>query len=254
MSALAGKRVLVTRPGDDSRSLTEPLLARGAVPIVAPAIEILPLQDVTELDQALDALAAGEFEWVAFSSPRAVQAVAERLGTRGFEFPLAQKVASVGPATSERLRQLGVTPQFTASPHTTEALAQGFPAEGRGKVLLPRADIVPDVLEKELRARGYTPVRVDAYRTRVPPELPQEARQALASGSLDAMVFTSASTVRGFVTMAGVVSGPKVVCIGPVTAEEATRAGLAVDAVARPHTITGVLRALEDLFSKGPAR
>ena len=88
--------------------------------------------------------------------------------------------------------------------------------------------------------RAGAPTRVDAYRTRMPRTLPAEAREALRAGAVDAVTFTSASTVRGFVGALGPVKGtPKVVCIGPVTAKEARGHGLTVSAVARPHTIEG---------------
>jgi uroporphyrinogen-III synthase len=87
---------------------------------------------------------------------------------------------------------------------------------------------------------------VDAYRTRMPRTLPPEAREALRRGEVDAVTFTSASTVRGFVGAVGVVKGtPKVVCIGPVTAKEARAHGLTVHAIARPHTVEGVAAAVQ---------
>ncbi|MGZ8642139.1 MAG: uroporphyrinogen-III synthase, partial [Actinomycetota bacterium] len=109
-----------------------------------------------------------------------------------------------------------------------------------------RADIAPDGLEFALAAKGWSPVRVDAYRTRMARTLPAEARAALRDGLVDAITFTSASTVRGFVGAMGVVRGnPKVVGIGPVTAKEAREHGLRVSAVARPHTIEGLVMAVE---------
>jgi uroporphyrinogen-III synthase len=80
--------------------------------------------------------------------------------------------------------------------------------------------------------------------------LPLEARVALRDGRVDAITFTSASTVRGFVGATGVVRGdPKVVSIGPVTAREAREHGLRVSAVARPHTIEGLVAAIERVLT-----
>jgi uroporphyrinogen-III synthase len=63
---------------------------------------------------------------------------------------------------------------------------------------------------------------------------------------VDAVTFTSASTVRGFVGALGTLKGnPRVVCIGPVTAREAREHGLRVHAVASPHTIEGLVAAVE---------
>jgi uroporphyrinogen III methyltransferase/synthase len=135
--------------------------------------------------------------------------------------------------------------------------------EGNGALLLARADIAPEGLERTLERKGWMVERVDAYRTRFPGTLPVAARRALASGAVDAVTFTSASTVRGFLKAAGGVlrhpamaaAGhvPKVVCIGPVTAAEARSAGLKVHATADPHTIQGLVAAVERAL-RGRAR
>jgi uroporphyrinogen-III synthase len=96
---------------------------------------------------------------------------------------------------------------------------------------------------------------VDAYRTRLARRLPVEARSALQRGEVDVVTFTSASTVRGFVGALGALKGdPRVVCIGPVTAREAREHGLRVHAVATPHTIEGLVAAVERTLAPTPAR
>ncbi|HWC32941.1 MAG TPA: uroporphyrinogen-III synthase, partial [Actinomycetota bacterium] len=152
------------------------------------------------------------------------------------------------------LRTVGAAPDLVPPTYTTEALGEAFP-QGSGEVLMPRADIATNELEDAIRSKGWTPVRVDAYRARAAESIPAEVRPALDGGTVDAVTFTSASTVDGFVRAAGVVRGPAVVCIGPVTADAARRAGFAVDAVAEPHTIEGLVdaveRALRDRRSDG---
>jgi uroporphyrinogen-III synthase len=245
---LSGRTIVVTRPAEDSPALAEKLQKRGARVIDAPAIEIEPVSDAAELDEAVRELAVGDYVWVSFSSPRAVDVVLDRLRAFGLPPRLPAKVAAVGPATAERLAARNVAVDLQADPHTTEALAGSFP-DGEGRVLLPRADIAPEGLEEALRAKGWSPVRVEAYRTRFPEDRPHDAREALKDGTVDAVTFTSSSTVEGFARMAGVVNGPRVVCIGPVTAEAAKKTGFPVDAVAEPHTIDGLVAALERLFT-----
>jgi uroporphyrinogen-III synthase len=248
MSSLSGKTIVITRPAEDAAELASKLRERGATVIEAPSIRIEELEDTTELDRVIRMLAAGDFAWVSFTSPRAVDAVCERLRRFGLPPRIPAKVAAVGPATAEKLRDRGVEVDLLADPHTTEALAGQFPS-GEGRVLFPRADIAPEGLEERFREKGWTPVRVDAYRTRYLEELPAEAREALEGAAVDAVVFTSSSTVEGFVRMAGVPGGPSIVCIGPVTADAARRAGLWVDEVAEPHTVDGIVAALENLWS-----
>ena len=156
----------------------------------------------------------------------------------------------IGDGTAEAFRRWARRDgDLEPATFTTAALARAFP-RGKGRVLCARADIAPAGLEEALATKGWTPVRVDAYRTRMPKTLPPKAREALASGGVDAVTFTSASTVRGFVGALGVVRGnPKVVCIGPVTAKEARARGFRVSGVARPHTIEGLVAALERVLN-----
>jgi len=245
---LEGKCVLVTRPAEEAGSLTRILRERGARVFEAPTIEIQPVDDSSELDRAVRRLAAGEFAWVSFSSPRAVDVLLGRLHRFGLPSRLPAKVAAVGPATAERLQAAGVKADLVADPHTTEALGAAFP-EGTGRVLLPRADIAPEGLEETLAGKGWAPVRVEAYRTHFPEALPEEARRVLDADQVDAIVFTSASTVQGFARMAGVPGRACAMCIGPVTADAARLAGFEVCWVAEPHTIDGLVRTLEEVYA-----
>jgi uroporphyrinogen-III synthase len=239
---LAGRTVLVTRPADQSATLVKLLDRLGTRSIVAPAIEIAPARSAA-LTRALRELASGEFRWITLTSRATVDVLHNRLASSR---DVRAKVAAIGEGTSEAFRRwTHRTPDLVPATFTTVALARAFP-RGSGRVLCARADIAPEGLEDALATKGWTPTRVDAYRTRMPGSLPPEARQALRRGEVDAVTFTSASTVRGFVGALGAMKGaPKVVCIGPVTAREARAHGLTVHAVARPHTVEGVAAAVQ---------
>ena len=245
MKPLAGRTVLVTRPRPEADELARRLERRGATAIVAPAIELAPLRSAA-LTRALRELAEGAFSWVTLTSPRTVDVLAQHLTPR----QLRADVAAVGDGTAEAFRRWsGREADLVPKAFTTEALGRAFP-RGNGRVLTPRADVAPEGLEDALVRKGWTPTRVDAYRTRMPRFLPAEARTALRSGAVDAVTFTSASTVRGFVRALGVVKGnPRVVCIGPVTAREAREHGLSVHSVANPHTIDGLVAAVERVLA-----
>jgi uroporphyrinogen-III synthase len=244
---LAGKAVLVTRPADASDELIRRLTRSGAVPIIAPAIQIAPARSAA-LTRALRDLAAGRFSWITLTSRSTVAMLGTRLASPA---DVRANVAAIGSGTADAFRTwAGREPELTSATYTTAALARTFP-RGHGPVLCARADIAPPGLEDALAAKGWSPERVDAYRTRMVPSLPNEARDALGEGRVDAITFTSASTVQGFVGAVGVVRGnPKVVCIGPVTARAAREAGLRVSAVANPHTIEGLVDALVRVLAR----
>ena len=244
---LKGRVVLVTRPEREAAGLAERLREEGAEPIEAPAIEIRPPKNPGQIDAALREVALGRFEWVVFTSPRAVEAVVARLVVLGLEIAIPANVAAVGEKTAAALESFDVQVDLVPKIYTTGTLADEFP-EGAGPVLLPRADIAPEGLEEGLAAKGWTPVRVEAYESRFPTELHEEAARALEQGRVDAIAFTSASTVEGFARLAGSTAGAKVVCIGPVTAEAARRAGFEVNQTASPHTIEGLIHALRRAF------
>ena len=245
MKPLAGCTVLVTRPRPEAEALARLLERRGAIAVVAPAIELVPVRSAA-LTRALAELEDGAFVWVTLTSPRTVDVLAEHL-TPG---RVRARVAAVGDGTAERFRLWSRRdPDLVPKAFTTAALGRAFP-KGIGRVLTPRADVAPEGLEDAIARKGWTPTRVDAYRTRIPRSLPAEARAALRSGGVDAVTFTSASTVRGFVRAVSVVNGnPKVVCIGPVTAREARGHGLRVHAVADPHTVDGLVAAVERVLA-----
>jgi len=255
--SLEGRTVLVTRPRAQAGSLADMLRARGARVIVAPAIRLVPAP-AKAIDGALDRAAAGEFAWVVVTSRTGAERVLSRLAAHGRgPRDLRAKVAAVGDGTAGVLRTGGVRPALVPPSFTTESLGRAMP-NGTGNILLARADIAPEGLEGVLARKGWTVERVDAYRTRYPGTLPVAARRALAAGAVDAVVFTSASTVRGYLKAAGGIlrhpamaaagHEPKVVCIGPVTAAEARAAGFRVHATADPHTIEGLVAAVEQAF------
>jgi uroporphyrinogen-III synthase len=250
-ATLDGKVVLVTRPKEEGGDLARMLQERGARVFLAPAIELVPVP-AEDLDGAARELAAGEYVWAIFTSQAGVEAVLPRLGPMAGTDRLAARVAAIGEATAGALRRFGVEPDLVPTTFTTAALGRAFP-KGSGRVLLARADIAPDGLEAAVAAKGWTPVRVDAYRTHLVGSLPEEAGRALRAGEVDVVTFTSVSTVEGFMAAAGPVLGeasrpPASVCIGPVTAEAARNAGMKVAAVAQPHTIVGLVAAVERMF------
>jgi uroporphyrinogen III methyltransferase/synthase len=239
---LAGRTILVTRPAQQAQPLARALERRGARVVVAPTIRLAPARSAA-LTAALRDLAAGRFDWITLTSRATVDVLRGRLASPS---EVRAKVATIGEGTAAAFRGWARRdPDLQPTTFTTAALARAFP-RGSGRVLCARADIAPEGLEAALVRKGWEAVRVDAYRTVLATSLPREARDALRRGEVDAVTFTSASTVRGFVHALGASRGtPTIVCIGPVTAAAVRAAGLRSAAVARPHTLEGLVAAIE---------
>jgi uroporphyrinogen-III synthase len=239
---LAGRTIVVTRPAEHAAPLVRALERRGARVLLAPTIRLVPARSAA-LTAALRELAAGRFDWITLTSVATVDVLRDRLDSPR---EVRARVAVIGEGTASAFRRWARRdPDLRPSTFTTAALARAFP-RGSGRVLCARADIAPEGLEAALARKGWEAVRVDAYRTVLAASLPRRARDALRRGEVDAVTFTSASTVRGFVRALGGAKGsPKVISIGPVTSAAAREAGLRPAAVAEPHTIDGLVAALE---------
>jgi uroporphyrinogen III methyltransferase / synthase len=245
---LAGKRVFVTRTRAQAGTLSALLRELGAEPLEFPAIRIEPPQDEQPLSDALTSLAGGAFAWTIVTSANTVDAFERHLpDARAFG---ATNVAAIGPATAERLRAFGIRADLVPDVFTGRAVAEAFPAPAKGSrgrarsVLIARAEEAPDELPRLLKRKGWRCEVVPAYRTLPDGASVEGGRQALDAG-VDAVAFTSGSTVRSFVELWGKPPDDALVCcIGPVTADVASELGLRVDAVADVHTVRGLTDAL----------
>jgi uroporphyrinogen III methyltransferase / synthase len=255
--ALEGRRIVVTRPRDDGR-LRRLLEAEGAEVVAFPTIRIAPAADYGPLDAALRRI--GAYQWIVFTSRNGVAAVFERLAAMGLA-PAAlrrARLAVIGPGTAEALRDRGLRAELSPDEFRAEALVEAFRHDLRGvRVLLPRAAVARDVLPQGLRALGAEVEVVPAYRTEVDDAHAPDVIAAVRAGRVDAVTFTSSSTVRHFLQLAGPDARPAlehvlVACIGPVTAETARASGLAVGVVASTYTLAGLVEALRAALSPRP--
>ena len=246
---LFGRRVVVTRARHQGGELSRRLRAAGAGVVEVPTIAIA---DPADGGAALAAAAAqaGTYDWVVFTSANAVgRFVAHLHDARSFG---RARIAAIGPGTAAALAAQGLVADLVPARFVAETLLEAFPdpdATGAA-VLLPQAADARDVLAVGLRAKGWQVNVVEAYRTEAvtpPADLLAEAAAA------DAIAFTSASSVDGWVAAAGIGTVPPVVaCIGPVTAVAAEGAGLAVTTTAAESTLDGLVAALVGAI--GPVR
>ncbi len=259
---LFGKRILVTRPKDQSMEFIERLEALGAEAIEAPMIRILPPEDYGPLDEAC--ARAGDFDWIVFSSANAVDAFMEQLlaGPTDLRALGGVRLCCVGPATAEHLADYGLKVDLTPPEYRADAVLRALSDGGdvRGlKILLPHADIGRELLTDELRKQGADVTEVVAYRT-IAVDADREGEpdvyRMLLEHSIDVVTFTSASAVRNFVRMLGaepavdLLASTIVACIGPVTAEAATQSRIKTTIQPANYTIPALVDAIAAYYQQ----
>jgi len=259
---LSGKRVLVTRTREQASQLSALLRDQGAEPVECPTIQIAPLEDPSVLDEALRNLP--QYDWVVFTSVHGVRSALSRLHALGQDVQNLNKVrlAAIGPATAKELSRAGLRVDYQPREYVAEALVEGLEGVEGKRILLPRADIAREALAVGLREKGAVVDEIDAYRTVPAMAEAERVRAKLASGELDAITFTSSSTVRNFIAMLepvtgneeqevlSLLKGVKVACIGPITSQTARGLGLRVDVEATVYTIPGLVEALVEAYEK----
>ena len=237
--SLAGRRVIVTRPVEDAAELVALLERAGAEVVAAPAIRV-------ELDAAAvgDAWRARRYDWVVVTSANGVRALhAAGIAAPGPSTP-TYRVAVVGPATAASARSAGLPVDLEPDEAIGAALVDAFagvPAGG-GRVLVAQADRAGTDVAVGLRTKGWTVDAVTAYRT---VDVGHDPVVAARLAGADAVTFLSGSAARSFVDAYGSGAVPAVVaCIGPSTATVCRQLGLPKPAVADPHTVPALVRAL----------
>jgi uroporphyrinogen III methyltransferase/synthase len=253
--ALYGWTVLVPRTKDQAGEMSEKLVSHGALPVEVPTIAVEPPRSPAQMERAVKGLVDGRFQWVVFTSTNAVRAVWEKFNEFGLDARAFSgvKIACVGQATADRVRAFGINPELVpVGEQSSLGLLDEFPPyddvfDPVNRVLLPRADIATETLAEGLRERGWEIEDVTAYRTVRAAPPPAQTREMIKTGGFDAVCFTSSSTVRNLVGIAGKPHARTIVaCIGPKTAETAAEFGLRVDVQPEVAAVGPLIEALAE--------
>lgn len=263
--ALYGWTVLVPRAKNQAGPMSARLASHGAIPVEVPTISVEPPRSPVQMERAIKGIVDGRFLWVVFTSVNAVKATWEKLQEFGLDARALAgvRVAAVGAKTAQAVLDLGITPELLPKENARNAsgLVDVFPAydpdvDMVDKVLLPRADIATDVLVDGLIDLGWEVEDVVAYRTvRAAPPSP-EIRDMIKTGGFDAVCFTSSSTVKNLVGIAGKPHSRTIIaCIGPMAAQTAREHGLRVDVMPEvagvPELVDALAEHVADLRAKG---
>ncbi len=249
---LFGQTVVVTRTRTQSSRLRAELEALGAEVIESPTIEITPPDDPTPMREAVRQIA--DFDWVLLTSENAVNALADTLEAMELDSRhlAGVSIAAVGLSTDAALRdRLSITADFVPSQFNAQVMGRELTekCDMTGKrVLYLKADIARKTLVEALTEAGATVETIDAYHTRIAAALPEALWEAAESGRIDWITFTSSSTARNFVQLAGDrlerFAHARIASIGPSTTATAERLGLSVDTQAEISDIDGLVTAI----------
>ena len=261
---LFGRRIVVTRSREQAGELVEMLEERGAEAIQAPTIRIAPPEDMEALDRACADAAA--YNWIVFTSANAVDTFMTRLLASGDVRDLkGVRLCAIGPSTAQRLGRYGMRVDLTPAEARSEAVLESLKSTGSLKgqrFLLPRADIAREVLADQLRDAGADVSEVAAYRTLLAGDEREgghDIYRMLLDRQIDAVTFTSASTVKNFAKIFGedqaadLLNTTVVASIGPVTAEAAQQLGINTTVMPKRYTIPDLVDALVEHFAAQPA-
>lgn len=238
---LYGWRVLVPRTREQGEGLADRLRGYGAHSEQVPTISVEPPRNPQQMAKAVRGLVEGRYEWIAFTSANAVKAVREKFEEYGLDARAFSglKVAAVGDKTAESLMEWGIRADLVPSgEQSARGLVEDWPPYDEvldpiNRVFLPRADIATESLAAGLTDLGWEVDDVTAYRTVRAAPPPAPTREAIKTGKFDAVLFTSSSTVRNLVGIAGKPHASTVIaCIGPATVKTAEEHGLRVDVMA----------------------
>jgi len=250
---LFGRRIVVTRARKQAADLIDRLEALGAETVAMPTIRVVDVEDPGPLDGACDV--AGGFDWMVFTSVNGVEHFMRRyLARHDIRHLHGVRICAIGPSTAAAVERYGIRVDFIPPEFRGEGVAEVFSAGGGAagkRFLLPRAEAARELLGEELRKAGAEVLEVVAYRT--VPDTAQEGPDVyrmLLDRTIDAVTFTSASTVRNFVGLLGeeqavdLLRSTVVAAIGPVTAQAAQELGIAATIVPEHYTIPALVDAL----------
>lgn len=255
---LGGRQFLITRPKQNSSELARRLRACGAQVLEVPAISTKPIENNKKLETAIKSGNASE-RWLVFSSPIGVRTFFEQLCALGmdirslFNAGCDIKIAAIGSATKKELRQYGlcadVTPEVFDAKHLGEAIAKEAKADS--EVVIVRAKAGSKELLPPLEVAGLKVLDIPTYETvyDVNEVLCGEVKAAFDREEIDAVTFTSASTVRGFVNgLKGLdYTAVKAICIGKQTAEEAEKYGMQIK-IAKEASMDSMMELIIEQF------
>jgi uroporphyrinogen-III synthase len=192
-----------------------------------------PVLEFKKLDisaEVLSQVVEKPFEWIIFTSPRAVHFWTETLVGSSLDFPLETQVACIGESTSEVASSDGYTPDFYPTEPGSEKFLEEFEDlisnnSAKPTILIPMAEGGRLKIAERLSQLGCSVTVVPLYRTQTRAGL----AQSIPGGNLSDVsifIFTSPSSVEAVLSAVELPKTAKVVAIGTFTQEHLKKRGI----------------------------
>ena len=246
---LSGRKILVTATEIIARPLAEHIRRLGGEPVVMSLIGVKG----QEMSSIKAVLTSPGKRWLVFTSRNGVRFLFEQMKKEQVDIRSLgdSRIAVMGAGTRKELENWGCYADLVPEQSCSESLAKALcaHAEPDEAICLFRAEEASDVLTKRLWEKQYRVVDIPTYRTEIMWKKRELLRELLED--VDAVTFCSTSAVSAFVQMTeGHDLVAKTICIGPVTAQAAKKAGLHIDKVAEQYDLEGLTEALCAILSQ----
>lgn len=206
--ALAGRRVVVTRPAGQTAHMAALVRAAGGEPVLFPALEILDVEDLQPLAALVDRLDA--FDLAIFVSANAVNKALDLVHARR-AWPVALRVATVGRGSERELQRCGfaavIAPAARFDSEGLLDLPELKQVEGK-RVVIFRGAGGRELLGATLAARGAAVEYAECYRRGRPQADPAPLLALRARRALDAFTVTSSEGLANLNAMLGETGRP----------------------------------------------
>lgn len=250
---LAGKKIVVTRPADFVSEMARKLRLKGAEVLEIPAISTSAIENNEKFDACLENLS--RYDWIAFTSPAGVRIFFEEMEKKNKDVRSLSgiKIAALGSGSAKALRKYGIVADLVPEIYDGESLGRALARdmEENSRILIPRAAMGNREIIQELKFRKDIEIDdIATYDTFYVKQDIVDERARFEAGDIDCAVFTSASTVKGFVRACEGLDYSKVTaaCIGKQTKAEADKYGMKTF-MAKKATMDSVSELVEEILT-----
>lgn len=234
MLPLKDKTILITRSANQAAGFINQLDTLGANTLTLPLIENTAINQ-KELIVKLN----HNYDWIIFTSTNAVLFFFKEIKPE----EINSKIAVVGTKTGKALEKLGIKIDFTPSQFTAKFLAEEIPISANDTVLIPRSNLAKDDIIEILEKRSCVVEPISIYQNSSVRYSRTELDKVFDQ-KIDFITFTSGSTAKAFAELNVKYGNSKIICIGPETAIVVKKYNMTIAAIAKPHTIDGMISSM----------